>query len=293
MSDFLYLNGFKFLKFIIKKTPTWFKNSVLNFLVSFLYLIDKKHRTIIETNLKFAFGEDFREIKQITKNCYKNLVYFLADFIDNQDRSLDYINSKINIINQDIVQNAIATNRAIIFITAHYSNWEILPLVIGGNIAPMTVVGRSLDSKVMNTILKSERERFNITMVDKKGASKELVKALKAKRAVGVLIDQSISLNHGIEVSFFGKRATQTSITSILAKKFDALIIPTFVFSQDEKYDLKFYEPIEADKNLDYDTDIQRLSQMQSDIIEKVIREKPNEWFWFHKRWKVFYPELY
>jgi len=24
-----------------------------------------------------------------------------------------------------------------------------------------------------------------------------------------------------------------------------------------------------------------------------VIRDKPDEWFWVHKRWKGFYPEIY
>ena len=43
----------------------------------------------------------------------------------------------------------------------------------------------------------------------------------------------------------------------------------------------------------DSKADILAMTQAQSDFIERIIREKPDEWFWFHRRFKAKYGALY
>jgi KDO2-lipid IV(A) lauroyltransferase len=38
---------------------------------------------------------------------------------------------------------------------------------------------------------------------------------------------------------------------------------------------------------------MRRNIQAQSDAIEQAIRNKQDEWFWLHRRWKDQYGELY
>jgi KDO2-lipid IV(A) lauroyltransferase len=47
------------------------------------------------------------------------------------------------------------------------------------------------------------------------------------------------------------------------------------------------------EKSDDIDEDIRRHVQAQAKITETVIRQKPDEWFWFHQRWKNRHEELY
>jgi len=46
-------------------------------------------------------------------------------------------------------------------------------------------------------------------------------------------------------------------------------------------------------KTDDRDGDILKMSQAQADAIEKIIDREPNQWFWVHRRWKGFYPNIY
>ncbi len=294
--DKIYLYLFFVFRFIVKNTPNAVSFPILNFISWIVYTIDKKHRKIIKTNLDFAYGKNLsnEEKKRVEKKCYKNLVYFLADFIKNQGITKEELSKKVSFKNREILDNAIKNRENIILITAHYGNWELVPLSLAAFFAPITGVGRALKGKTLNDILKRNREQFDIKMLDKQGAMKGMIKALKQNRLLGLLIDQNTSEKEGVLVDFFGKKARQTHSTALLARKMDAIIIPAFITTDDYKnYQITFYDKITVEKSDNIDNDIHKATQEQANIIEKIIRKKPDEWFWFHKKWKNIYEEIY
>ncbi len=296
MINKIYLFGFYIFHFIVKYTPDFLLHPVLNFLAWLIYIFDKKHRKIIKTNLDFAYGKnmDENEKERITKKCYKNLVYFLADFIENQGITKEKLAKKITFENEEILKNALKNGEKIILITAHYGNWELIALSMGAFFGKLTGVGRALDSNHLDNILKKNREQFNIQMLKKNGAMKGMIQALKKGRILGLLVDQNTADKEGVLINFFGKKARQSHSTALLARKFNAVIVPAFITTNDYKnYKITFYDKITPVKSEDIDKDIKKLTQKQSDAIEKAIRKKPDEWFWFHKRWKNQYEKIY
>lgn len=296
MTDRFYYFSFVFFRFLVRNLPRQIVNAGLEMLASFIRFFDKKHRRIVQTNLNFALGDSLvkEEKKKIEKNCYVNMLFNLADFVRNQGITKEELARKIRFKNSRILKKAIQNGQKIILITAHYGNWELIPLALAAFFKPLTIVGRPLDSKVMNEILQKNREQYNIEMLNKKGAMKGLIKALSQDRMVGLLVDQNTKPEEGILVDFFGKKARHTPTAALLARRFDAAIIPVFITSTDHKtFTLTFYDKIITPKTENADEDIHESVQAQADITEKVIRQKPDEWFWFHKRWKNQYPQIY
>ncbi len=294
--DKVYLYLFYFFRFLVRTLPDFLLYPILNVIYHIIYFFDKKHRKVIKTNLDFAFGDELsqKEKERITKKCYKNMVYYLADFIQNQGISKNEIAKKVAYKNEDILKDAIKDNKKIILITAHYGNWELISLSLALFNKPITGIGRALDAKSLDKILRKNREQFDIEVLDKNGALRGMIRALKNDRLLGVLVDQNTAEKDGVLIDFFGKKARQTHSTAILARKLDAVIIPVFVTTNDYKnYTVTFYDKIIPKKTKDIDDDIVKTTQEQANIIEKVIREKPGEWFWFHKRWKNQYEEMY
>jgi KDO2-lipid IV(A) lauroyltransferase len=39
--------------------------------------------------------------------------------------------------------------------------------------------------------------------------------------------------------------------------------------------------------------DLKTNTQIMTSAIEKAVSAYPEQWFWFHKRWKRHYPNLY
>ncbi len=294
--DKIYYISFIIFQFIVKHTPDFILNPILNLLSSIAYLVDKRHKKIAKVNLDFAFGDELseKEKKRIVKRCYKNLVYNLADFVKNQGISKEELAKKITFKNEHYLKDALKERKKVVLITAHYGNWELVALSMGAFFGPLAAVGRKLDSPTMNKILKKNREQFDIEMFDKKGAMKGLIRALKEGRMVGLLVDQNTAKEEGILVDFFGKKARHTPSAALLARKFDALIIPVFITSDDFKhFTVTFYPTIKTPKTKNQKEDIFISTQAQAKVTEEVIRKKPDEWFWFHRRWKNQYEHIY
>jgi len=53
------------------------------------------------------------------------------------------------------------------------------------------------------------------------------------------------------------------------------------------------HTPIMIDKTLPKEEDLKRLNQAQANIIEAEIKKYPTEWFWSHKKFKVYNREIY
>ncbi len=296
MIDYIYLTIFYIFRFIIKNTPRFILSSFITLLSFLIFKIDKKHRKIAKVNLDLAFESKYSENEKtdIIKKCYKNLLFVLADFVKNQGSTKEEILEKITFKNEDILTGYLKQNKKIIMITAHYGNWELLSLAVAAKFMPLSIVGRDLDSKVMNKILLKNREQFDIEILSKSGAMKGMIKALKSNRPIGLLVDQNTKSNEGELIDFFSKKARHTPSAALLAKKFDAVIIPAFIATADDHktYEISFYEPIFYDEGDDEDSLI-RCVQAQADITQKIIEKKPDEWFWLHQRWKNQYEDLY
>ena len=258
--------------------------------------LDRRHTRIARINLDLAFGNSLpeEEKERIILRTYENLQVLALDTLLNQGASRETILSKVDFENAEILEEALESGRPIIFQTAHYGNWELGTLAIAARFTPIHIVGRPLDNAWANRILTATREQFGIRMIPKKHAMKPMISALKQRIPVGLVVDQNTRTKDGILVDFFGKKARHTPAAALLARKLDALVIPVFSRTEDyRRWTVTFYDPLPMEKTENLDEDIRRHVQAQADITERVIREKPDEWFWFHQRWKNQYPELY
>jgi len=284
MFDYIVFITYKVFSFIVRITPKILMKYILIFFARLAYVLDKKHKKIARVNLDLAF-EDTRtkdEKEDIIQASYVNLFYNLYEFVVNPSLSLNQLEQKVKVENEDIILDAISSKRKIILITAHYGNWELVNTYNSVKYKPMTVVGRPMSNEYLNKDLRESRNKNNSQMLDKDSAAKGLVKALKEDRMVALVVDQNTANRNGVLIDFFGKKARQTEAPTKLAQKFDALIVPVFVIKNDFcDYTMKFCNPVEAN------------TQQQADIIEEQIRNKPEDWFWQHQRWKNQFEHLY
>jgi len=296
MKDIFYLLVFNIFKFFIWIIPDKMMYYFAKGLAALIYRVDKKHRHIANVNLNLAYGNTLsvQQKNEIIKATYLNLMLLLVDFIRNQGISKEKLLKKVTFENEHILMDVLAKDQKIILVTAHYGNWELLPLSLAAKFGPLTGVGRKLDSDSMDKILSTNREQFDIEMLDKKGAMKEMITVLKNNRMLGLLVDQNTSANEGILVDFFDKPVRHTPSAAILARRFDALIIPAFITRDSYPHcTITFYKPIVTDKTEDKEKDIFESVQKQAKITEEIIRAQPGEWFWLHKRWKNQFEAYY
>ena len=294
--DRLYLAGFYTLKFLIFILPSSLQNLLAKFLAFAFMKLKKKRFHIVMTNLDLAFGEtkSKEEKLEIAKKCYYNFAKYLGiNFILNQNTTKQKILEQVVFRNEHFLLDAIRSGRLIIVTTAHFGQWEIFPLAVAAHFGPSSVLGRRLDSGVMDKILRANRAQFDVELIDKNGGAKDILKALKARRLVGILVDQNTAPHDGIKVQFFGKDVLHTPAASVLAQKTNALIINAFIYQKGENLnEICFEQPIDI-STFDKEDAMQKATQMQCSACEEMVRARPEEYFWFHQRFKRFYEKEY
>jgi len=294
--DRLYLAGFYTLKFLIFILPSSLQNLLAKFLAFAFMKLKKKRFHIVMTNLDLAFGEtkSKEEKLEIAKKCYYNFAKYLGiNFILNQNTTKQKILKQVVFKNEHFLLDAIRSGRPIIVTTAHFGQWEIFGLAVAAHFGPSSVLGRRLDSSVMDKILRANRAQFDVELIDKDGGAKDILKALKARRIVGILVDQNTAPKDGIKVQFFGKDVLHTPAASVLAQKTNALIINAFIYQKGENLnEICFEEPIDI-STFDKEDAVQKATQMQCSACEEMVRARPEEYFWFHQRFKRFYENEY
>ena len=294
--DRLYLAGFYTLKFLIFILPSSLQNLLAKFLAFAFMKLKKKRFHIVMTNLDLAFGEtkSKKEKLEIAKKCYYNFAKYLGiNFILNQNTTKQKILKQVVFKNEHFLLDAMKSGRPIIVTTAHFGQWEIFGLAVASHFGPSSVLGRKLDSSVMDKILRENRAQFDVELIDKDGGAKDILKALKARRIVGILVDQNTAPKDGIKVQFFGKDVLHTPAASVLAQKTNALIINAFIYQKGENLnEICFEQPIDI-STFDKEDAVQKATQMQCSACEEMVRARPEEYFWFHQRFKRFYENEY
>ena len=297
MVDHFYFVLYKFFALILIVLPEKMTIGLMKILGRFAYFVSKKHQHIIQTNLILAFGDTLNEAKrkEIGIAAFANMIDTVFGIVKRDKMEKEDVVKNITFEGEEIIQAYQDSGKQFILVTGHYGNWELLSQSIAIHFDLTLVgVGRKLDSEVMDEVLMKNRQRFNVEMVYKKGAMKSCIKAISQKKTIGILTDQSLSVDQSVDVNFFNKQTTHTPIASIMSRKFGLDLIPAFISTDDYMhYTVRVYPPIKTLKSDDQEKDLSLLTQAQADSMEYVIKNNPKQWFWMHKRWKAYNPELY
>ena len=292
MLDYMYLGLYKSVKFFLKILPDALLRKVMFPLAWLAYSVSAKQRKRIQTHLELAFPSTLseKEKKEIGIQAFMNLIDTVFGIIKRDGMPKEKVLKNIIFEGSEIIKKYQDEGRNFILVTGHFGNWELLSqsIAIKFNLE-LVGVGRKLDSTLMDEVLKKNREQFNVEMVYKKGALKDSIKMIREGKVMGILIDQALRKNQSVEVDFFNHKATHTPLASILSRKFNLDMIPAFISTKDyEHYIVKVYDPIVSLKTDNQEEDLSMLTQQQADIMERVIKDNPKQWFWMHKRWKSY-----
>lgn len=254
-----------------------------------LYHLSQKHRAITLHNLICAFPEKrLSEIIKIAKGVYLNLGNTLAEFFEIPSLTPGNMSDWVEFEGLEHYEQARSKGKGILFYTAHFGNWELGAACCGLAGIWVYIIYRTLDNSVLENFVAWFRSYTGHKVVPKGGASKKIVELLGKNEKVGVLIDQNVSWREGVFVDFFGRPASTTKRFAALALKTGASVLPIFfVRKPNGKYRIVVMKEVPLIQTDNYEADLFQNTQQYTGIIEEVVRESPDQYFWLHQRWKT------
>lgn len=264
------------------------------FLASIAYLVDTKHRTVAERNLRNAYGDELSEsqMQEIIRRSYLHLASVGIDFIKlprivDSNNWQDYFEFE----GLGFVKKALEEGKGAICVTGHVGNWEVLGCAMAfifHHSHSLHSIAKHMENHYMDRFFTKLREESGQKIIFTENAARGILRVLKNNQLLGILIDQHVRGN-SIFVDFFGQKASTTRSVATLSLKTGAPVIMFFARRLEGEYRFKITasEPIQIEKTGNMEKDIFNLTQRCTHIIESKIRERPHEWLWIHRRWKV------
>jgi len=253
-------------------------------------ILSKKHSYIVEKNLKMVFPNYKREdISAIKKNIYSHFSRIFLEIIylfvkKNPKKTLLNIKTK----NIEKISDILSKKKGIIIFSAHFGNWELIPFILNKSLnKTINSIARKMNNPLIEKKVFEFREFMGSKIIYKEKAIKTILKLLDDNEIIFILIDQNTILRESVIVKFFDKKVSAITSVAQLHLKKNIPVIPAFVHYGKNEILFEVQNEVKFNIGPDYKTNIQKLTQIYSNIIEKNIRKNPNQWFWFHDRWKT------
>jgi KDO2-lipid IV(A) lauroyltransferase len=258
------------------------------------YSLAIPHRRLVRRNLQFCFPEwSQKEVRELSRRIFMNFGITLVEMFQSSFMSPEEVFNNIRVEGEEKFVNALEGNQGVVIVSAHMGNWEVCLHFTNAYGKPMLGVAARTRFGWADVLLSRSRNRLGNMIIDKKGALPTMTEGLRRGEVIGMLIDQS-RRKHGVEVSFFGRKATASPAAALLALRCKSLVLPAFsVRGSDGELTIQVKTPLELTRTGDLRRDIQSNTQRMIDVVEEMVRKYPDQWFWLLKPWKVHYPALY
>ncbi|HEY3916987.1 MAG TPA: lauroyl acyltransferase [Stellaceae bacterium] len=172
-----------------------------------------------------------------------------------------------------------------IFFSAHYGNWEIAIRTAAQAGFEVTGVYRAPNNPIVDRFMLWARGAEGGELVPKGDiAAKKAFGALREGRALCMLVDQK--MNDGIPVPFFGRDAMTAPALAVLALRYDCVVVPIRMQRLGgARFRMISEPPLALPKTGNTEADRLALMTAVNGIVERWVRERPEQWLWLHRRW--------
>jgi KDO2-lipid IV(A) lauroyltransferase len=173
-------------------------------------------------------------------------------------------------------------DRPLIALTAHTGNWDLLAAYTIARGIPLATVGKEARNQHVQIALSAMRDAYGIETIwrsDRSGV-KRIVSCFKERRVMAALIDQDTRVD-SLFVPFFGTPAKTPSALIDLGKRYNARFVSAFMVRvQGRMFEIHTRE-------LDSSQDTTGILAQYHQHLEEIVRAHPDQWVWFHKRWRT------
>lgn len=234
-----------------------------------------------QTNLARAFPPD--QARELLRPVWDNLGRTLFEY---PHLAALHEGGRIEFRGLDVLAETLAAGRGAVFFSGHLANWECLTFLAGHAGFDALIVHREPNNPHVARLLERCRPKRNLRFVAKsQSGTLEAFATLAANGCVGFLIDHRY--NRGVAVDFLGGTALVAPTAALMVRRQRCPLLPVRVERlADGGYRVSVHPPLAVDFALPAEEFSQAVMQGAMSLLEKWIRERPEQWFWMQRLWR-------
>ncbi|HEU4884144.1 MAG TPA: lysophospholipid acyltransferase family protein [Longimicrobium sp.] len=245
-------------------------------------------RSTVEANLRLAFPEATDEWRHdIARRAYEHLGREAVAMLRLAKLDPQAVIDRTITKGWDEMEGALAEGKGCILATGHYGNWEIAAATVASRGVPISAIVRRQGNLLVDQRLDETRRRLGVETISQRDAPRAVPRALRKNGVVGIVADQD-ARKAGVFVPFFGVPASTHRGPALFAIRFGAPVfacVARRLPGPGVRYEVEGTR-VDVPRTGDLEADVAALTAELAARLEASIRQAPEQYFWFHRRWK-------
>lgn len=277
--------------FMLTRLPYPFVRVMTKGFIAVGFLFVARQKRIAQESLGIAFGQEKspEEVNRIFKECFANLGKGMIELI--------YFMAHPKMITQNVVMEgkhhldeAFAQGKGVVAVSAHFGNFPLMLLYLAQQgYGTNAIIRQTRDEKIEKYFqgLRTSLGLHTIYSHPRQECVLKSIKALRNNELVFIPLDQNFGTGAGVFVNFFGQKAATATGPVVFALRTGSPIVPMFIVREkDDTHKILIDAPLMLEKQVDEKQTIAHNVARITQVIERYIRQYPQEWGWMHRRWK-------
>ena len=251
-------------------------------------MLAKKRYRVALKNLRIAYGDTITESERhrIARASFQSFGMFMVESIKFGYMSKEEVTRRVHICNEcyEYYKRIEEHGKGALFITGHLGNFEILGRWYTDRDKELFALAREARDRGTTNIMAEIRERMGIKVININQSLRPVLAALKRNDAVAIICDQNAA---DVFVPFFGQPTGTVDGPAKIALRTGAPML-FFAGIRDRKgmYHVECNGLHIPESSGNTQADIERITCELNRNLEEMIRRHPEQWLWFHDRWK-------
>lgn len=284
------------LSHLLNLFPTRFSYLLGDLVGLFWYYVLRIRRTVVRENIEIAFGNTLTKAQQeaLARRNFCHYGRLIFETLSSITWTIEDFRERVELHGLEHAQKCLQEGRGAFFLTAHVGPFEFLPSVGLAHGLPLDIVVKHARNRTVEKFLQWYRTRLGARVLLESGTVREIFQALSDNHFVGFVQDQFMGPPIGLPLTFFGKLAGTGVSLALLTEKKPVPILPVCAY-RDAQYRLHVtiearieFSSLLSDKANDKEQRLFEKSQIFNDVLENMVKNHPEQWFWLHRRWKPY-----
>lgn len=250
-------------------------------------------RGVVRRQIAAAFpGRDADWVERTARACYRHFGREMVEIVRLQRTGISHLPAHVE--TDEVTERWIermASGEGALVVTGHIGNWEVAGAFLAARGVPLAAVVKRQSNPRFDAWLAGSRRRVGIEPVYRADVRHALPRLLAAGRSVALVADQDAH-GSGLQVTFLGRPASTFRGPARLALATGApLVFGTAVCTAGGyRVIIEPIRPADADRpesgSEAFDRAERRLTEAWVAGLDRRVHQHPEQYFWFHRRWK-------
>lgn len=180
------------------------------------------------------------------------------------------------------------SGKGAILVVPHTGNWDLAGVAAQIMGLPVFFIVGHQKNPLTDAFMNRMRSAPGIETISRHdGPLRKAIRNLRSGKVLAFMTDVR-SRTPGVKVRFLGKEANVVGGMGLFAKQADVPVFPALAVREGVyRHRWKVLDPIFPDPSLDKDEDARRMTQVVMDFYDRSVREQPEQYFWYNKRWVI------